>query len=291
MLIKILVADDSASDRLIIKNALEEYCVLTACDGVEAMRMLEEDDGINLLILDLDMPKMDGFQVLKSLKGDERFRKLRTIILTASDEPENESKGLKLGAADYIRKPIHVSPLKARIDVHVALLRAEQALAQQPGVKMLDIDMLLDQLPVGAAITRSSAPKCYEEVFVRINSLYEQITGRTREELISSSLAKITHPDDLEEEMRNSRRLRAGEIKVYSMDKRYIKPDGSIVWVHSIVATLTLANVQPGTYIRLDKDITNRKAVEEALHESERSKSVFLSHLPGLAYRCNYDRN
>ncbi|HHU30589.1 MAG TPA: hypothetical protein GXZ53_07900 [Firmicutes bacterium] len=46
--------------------------------------------------------------------------------LTDSDEPENESKGLKFGAADYIRKSIHVSPLKARIDVHVALLRAEQ---------------------------------------------------------------------------------------------------------------------------------------------------------------------
>ena len=120
--------------------------------------------------------------------------------------------------------------------------------------------------------------------------MYEQITGRTREELISSSLAKITHPDDLEEEMRNSRRLRAGEIKVYSMDKRYIKPDGSIVWVHSIVARL-LWQMFSRAPIRLDKDITNRKAVEEALHESERSKSVFLSHLPGLAYRCNYDRN
>ena len=61
MQIKILVVDDSASDRLIIRNMLSDYCVLTACDGVEAMRMLEHD-GINLIV-DLKMPNMDGFQV------------------------------------------------------------------------------------------------------------------------------------------------------------------------------------------------------------------------------------
>jgi CheY-like chemotaxis protein len=96
MQIKILVVDDSASDRLIIKNMLSEYCILTACDGVEAMRVLEEHDGINLLILDLNMPNMNGFQVLESLKEDERFRKLRTIILTNYDELDNEIKGLSL---------------------------------------------------------------------------------------------------------------------------------------------------------------------------------------------------
>ena len=53
MQIKILVVDDSAADRLIIKNMLREYCILTACDGVEALQVLEEHDGINLLILDL----------------------------------------------------------------------------------------------------------------------------------------------------------------------------------------------------------------------------------------------
>ncbi len=124
MLIKILVVDDSASDRFIIKNMLSEYCILTANDGVEAMRILKEHDGINILILDLNMPNMNGFQVLEALKKDERFKRLRTIILTNYDELENEIKGLKLGAVDYIRKPIHMASLKARIDVHVALLQA-----------------------------------------------------------------------------------------------------------------------------------------------------------------------
>ena len=61
MQIKILAVDDSATDRLIIQQMLSDYCILTAEDGLEAMRILEEHDGINLLILDLNMPRMDGF--------------------------------------------------------------------------------------------------------------------------------------------------------------------------------------------------------------------------------------
>ncbi|MGI6491940.1 MAG: EAL domain-containing protein [Pelotomaculum sp.] len=291
MQIKVLVVDDSASDRLLIKNELSEYCIFTACDGVEAMRVLEEHDGINLLILDLNMPNMNGLQVLESLKEDERFRRLRTIILTNNSELDNEIKGLKLGAVDYIRKPIDRDSLKTRIDVHVALLRAEQALKQQTGEQKFTFDMIFDQIPIGIAILHSYGPNPSDHAIVRINSVYEQITGRTKEELISSGWAEITHPDDWEEDMKNFRRLQSGEIKVYAMDKRYIKPDGSIVWVHMIVAPLTLSNEQQCYYICLSMDITGRKMIEKALHESERSKSVFLSHLPGLAYRCNYDRD
>lgn len=65
MQIKILVVDDSATDRLIIKNMLKDYCVLTACDGLEAMDILHEHDDISIIILDLKMPNMDGFRYLK----------------------------------------------------------------------------------------------------------------------------------------------------------------------------------------------------------------------------------
>jgi len=289
MPIKILVVDDSAPDRITFKNALNsKYSVLTACDGFEAMRMLEEHDDINLLLLDLDMPDMDGFQVLESLKKNERFRKLRAIILTDDDETDDEIKGIRLGAADYIRKPIHADSLKARIDVHVALIRAEQVLEQQRDEHTFTFDMFFNQIPVGVAISYGPNPGGSHEAIVRINPIYEQITGRTKEELISLGWAKITHPDDLEEEMENYKRLQSGEIRMYSMDKRYIRPDGSIVWVHKIAALLSLSNEQQYN-ICLIQDITQRKMIENILHESERSKAVFLSHLPGLAYRCNYD--
>lgn len=289
MQVKILVAEDSASDRLIIQNMLSDHCILTACDGMEAMRVLEEHNDINILILDLNMPNMDGFQVLEAIKDDERFRKMRTIILTNYDELENEIKGLKLGAVDYIRKPIHMYSLRARIDVHIELLRAQKALEQKLGEHMLTFDMIFNQAPIGISITH--VHKNSDMPVIRINSMFEQIIGRTKEELISLGWEKITHPDDLEEDMEKFKKLKSGEINMYSMDKRYIKPDGSIVWVHMIVAPLTIPNDQYFGHICLVQDISERKAFEKALYESERSKSVFLSHLPGLAYRCNYDRD
>ncbi len=290
MSIKILVVTNSASDRLLFQHTLSEYCILTAGDGAEALRVLEEHDGIDLLITDLSMPNMNGFHVLESIKEDVRFRKLRTIIITNHEELENEIKGLKLGAIDYIRKPLHMDSLKARIDVHNALLRAEQGF-EQLHEKALTFDMIFEQAPIGISITYRRDPNRSDEEIVRINSMYEQITGRRREELIELGWAKITHPDDLEEDMNNFRRLQSGEINIYSMDKRYIKPDGSIVWVNIIVASLTSSNGLQYGHICLVKDITERKTIEQALNESERSKSVLLSHLPGLAYRCNYDRD
>lgn len=262
MQIKILVVEDSATDRFIIKNMLSEYTVLTACDGVEAMRVLEEHEGINILILDLNMPNMDGFQVLELLKENERYRELRTIILTNYNELDNEIKGLKMGAIDYIRKPIQMYSLKARIEVHIALIRAEQALKKQLDEQTLSFDMLFDQAPVGVAISYNCDPQSPDETMVRINPGFEQITGRTKEELVNLGWAKITHPDDVQEDIENFRKLQAGEIKNYSMEKRFIKPDGSVVWVSMIVAALSPIGRNILNHICIIQDISERKQIE-----------------------------
>ena len=184
-----------------------------------------------------------------------------------------------------------MASLKARIDVHAALLRAEEALRKQLEEQTLTFDMLFEQAPIGIAISYNCDPCQSGCANAKINSKFELITGRTKEELISLGWARITHPDDLEEDMNNFKKLQSGETKMYSMDKRYIRPDGSIVWVHMIVAPLSISDDRPCSHICLVQDITERKAMEKALNESERSKSVLLSHLPGLAYRCNYDRD
>lgn len=262
MLIKILVVDDSASDRLIIKSMLGDYSILTAGDGAEALQMLEKHEGINLMILDLKMPNMDGFQVLEALKADDRYNNLRTIILTNYDEIDNEIKGLKQGAVDYIRKPIHMDSLKARIDVHAALLRTEHTLKEKLYDQTLSFEVIFEQAPIGIAISSSMGSQLSDEAIVKINSMYERITGRTKEELINTDWAKITHPDDLAEEMNKFKKLQAGDINYYSMEKRLIKPDGSIVWTYLTVAALTRKQESLFNYICLIQDISERKKIE-----------------------------
>lgn len=291
MLFKILLVTDSISDKWIIEKTLRGYSVLTAYDGIKDVDILKEHDNINLLILDLDMPNLNGYQFLKSIKEDAKYRKVPIIILTHCDNLNHEIEDLKLGTLDCLRKPINTDLLKARIDAHAAIFNVEQRLREQLRKQNHSFNMIIDQAPIGIAISYSCDPYGSNKEVVRINSVYEHITGRTKDELIALGWAKITHPDDLKADLEYFRKFQVGEIQSYSMDKRYIKPDGSIVWVHKVVAPLTLFNDGRDNYICWIQDITQFKALEKALYESERSKSTFLSHLPGFAYRCNYDDN
>ena len=171
-----------------------------------------------------------------------------------------------------------MASLRARIDVHVALLHAEEALEQKLDEQLLTIDMILDQAPIGIAISHSCDGKYSDDAMVRINPVYEQITGRTKEELIKSGWARITHPDDLEEEMENFRKLHAGEIKSYAIDKRFIKPDGSFVWVYLVSAALAPLKNKCFNHICLIQDISDRKQIENALRyitEHDRLTGLF----------------
>jgi len=288
---KILVVDDSASDRFIIERMLREYDILTACDGIEAMQQIDEHGDIDIVILDLNMPKMDGFEVLKALKSDDRYKRLRTIILTNYDELDNEIEGLRLGAVDYIRKPVNMDSLKARIEIHVELLRIQQLLERKLYEQGLTFETIFQQAPVGIAISHGFEPSYGNKNLVaRFNPMFEKITGRTKDELMELGWAKITYPDDLDKDLTNFKKLQRGELSSYSMEKRYVRPDGSIVWVQMTVAPLIISNDDRYNHICLAQEITRRKEMEADLLESERSKSVLLSHLPGLAYRCKYDR-
>ena len=291
MSIKILVADDSASDRLLITSLLSHHSVLTACDGLEVLRKLDEHDDIDLLVLDLHMPHMDGFSVLKQLKASERTRHLRTVILTSHDEPDNEIQGLKMGAVDFIRKPIQMDAIRARIDVHAELIQVQRAFEQRLQDQALTFDTIFKQAPIGIAIAYGADPDEIDDNSVMINPALERITGRSAYELVRKGWAAITYPDDLDSDLSLYNKMLSGEIEGYSLDKRLIRPDGSIVWVYLVVAPLTLSHRQRFNHICLIQDITRRKAVEQALSESVRSKSVLLSHLPGMAYRCQYDRD
>ncbi len=287
---KILVVDDSATDRLIISKMLSGHDLLLAEDGLDALRLMAEHPDIDIVILDLNMPKMDGFQLISEMKSGRLGIMPRIIILTNHDELDNEKRGLQLGAVDFIRKPLHFDSLNARINVHIELLRIQQALEKELYEQGLTFDLIFNQAPMGIAINfnQNAAPGMSGRA-LKVNPMYEQITGRTEEELYRIGWEGITHPDDLEEELRYFERLNAGMIDAYSMEKRYIKPDGSVVWVFLVVSLLKLSDGQRNNYICLVQDITGRKKIEAELIESERAKSVLLSNLPGMAYRCMYD--
>jgi PAS domain S-box-containing protein/diguanylate cyclase (GGDEF)-like protein len=237
---------------------------------------------------------MDGFQVLEEMKH-EKYKHIRTIILTNYEELENEILGLKAGAVDYIRKPLNIESLRVRIENQLILSRIQEATAQQLDKSNNLFKTIFDQAPIGIAISyvdeKEHHGKDYhnDDSKVSINPMFEKITGRTEEEYSRLGWVAISHPEDVAKDQEYYEELQAGRINSYALEKRYIKPDGTIVWAHNIVAPLEYRNNSIYSHICLVQDITERKLVEDALKESERSKSVLLSNLPGMAYRCSYD--
>jgi PAS domain S-box-containing protein len=291
MAAKILIVDDSATDRMIIQSMLSEYETILAKDGLEALAAIEKDSDIDLVILDLNMPNMDGFQFIQAIKEVNAYRNLRIIILTNYDELENEIKGLLMGAVDYIRKPIQMETLKLRIEIHLRQREILNEIESNLEEKSITFDSLFNNAPIGITISYGSSRDDDNKEHALINSTFEKITGRSKEELLMLGWGEITHPDDLKEELPKYRMLMRGEIDGYSMDKRYIKPDGTYVWVHIVVSSLNPSKGEEFNHICLIQDISRRKSTEMALQESERAKSVLLSHLPGMAYRSEYDPN
>ena len=111
---KILVVDDESRMRKLVKDFLtrEGYIVLEAGDGMEAMDLFYEDKDIALIILDVMMPKMDGWQVCREVRETS---KVPIIMLTAKGDDMDKILGLEYGADDYITKPFNILEVKARI--------------------------------------------------------------------------------------------------------------------------------------------------------------------------------
>lgn len=122
---KIMIVDDSKVDQMIIQNILSEYDTIIANDGIEAMQLLEKTD-TDIMILDLNMPRMNGFEVLEEIKVKWPESDMPILILTNLEEIESEIRGLDLGAVDYIRKPLNAASLLKRLEVHLNLLHAKQ---------------------------------------------------------------------------------------------------------------------------------------------------------------------
>lgn len=123
---KILIVDDSSTDRAIISGILYDYDLFVAKDGIEALEIIEENPSLDLVILDLNMPRMNGFEVLERINDRPDTKRVSVVILTNYEEVDQEIKGLALGAVDYIRKPLNVESLRKRVEVHLNLTWANK---------------------------------------------------------------------------------------------------------------------------------------------------------------------
>ncbi|MBF0224454.1 MAG: PleD family two-component system response regulator [Desulfobacterales bacterium] len=135
---KILIVDDTPMNIHVLINALkDDYQIMVAKNGEKALKIAVANTP-DLILLDVMMPDIDGFEVCRRLKSNEKTKKIPVIFVTAMIDSVDEAKGLNLGAIDYITKPVHLPVAKARINNHIRLKRNTDMLEE-----LVSIDGLL----------------------------------------------------------------------------------------------------------------------------------------------------
>lgn len=128
----ILVVDDMPENVQVLAEALvEDYDVRVALSGQEALDIVFSDSPPDLVLLDIIMPEMDGYEVCRSVKKNETSREIPVIFVTVMDEMDDETRGFDVGGVDYITKPICVPIVRARVKAQLELKQAREDLKEQ----------------------------------------------------------------------------------------------------------------------------------------------------------------
>jgi PAS domain S-box-containing protein len=154
--------------------------------------------------------------------------------------------------------------LERKVDARTAELLAAQHQTERALIRVVKSEALframIEQAPLGVALIDSITGR-----IVEANEHYAGMAGRVREQLTSMSWTEYTHPDDLQEQLDNMARLNAGEISGYQMNKRYVRQDGSLIWISLTVAPVTVEAGENPRHLAMTEDITERKDAEERL--------------------------
>lgn len=120
----ILIVDDEPANLSLLNETLKTiYKVMVAKDGKKAIIIAQSNQPPDLILLDIMMPGIDGYEVLRRLKDNDHTKGIPIIFVTSKGQEDDESKGLEMGAVDYIAKPFNPTIVKARVKTHLEIKR------------------------------------------------------------------------------------------------------------------------------------------------------------------------
>lgn len=324
---KILIAEDDENSRVLLKTALssEGHTVYSASDGAMAMSLIR-DISPDLIISDILMPKIDGFELCRQVKNDEQLKNIPVVFYTATYiEPKDEQLAMSLGASRFIVKPMEIGPFIEIIDGVIeerkagelpvpkqSALNGEQLeerhaerltekLAKKAAQLKREHDalddsirynrLLFEESPIGLALCRVNGE------LVDVNPAYARIIGRTVEETLSLSCWDITPQKYAEAEKYQLENLyQFGRYGPY--EKEYIHKDGHLIPVQ--LSGILLERGDESYILSSIEDITYRKSseaqlqsyrehLEEQVAERTRELKAANRELESFSYSVSHD--
>ncbi len=255
----ILIVDDMKINLSLLSEILEDsYKIKLAKSGQKALQMVAKG-GVDLILLDVVMPDMDGYEVCNTLKQDETTKDIPVIFVTGNTSAEHEEKGFKLGAVDYITKPFKpttvLSRVKNHIDLHLRQIELEtisQTMKEQ-NEKLKRYTKLIDQY----VITSSTD---LEGNITHVSEAFCEISGYTKQELLGQPQNIVRHPDMPDSFFKNLWET-IKENKQWQGEIKNLNKSGDFYWVKAHIAPDFKDGVKIG-YTAIRQDITDKKEIE-----------------------------
>jgi diguanylate cyclase (GGDEF)-like protein/PAS domain S-box-containing protein len=279
----ILIVDDTPSVLKLLNDILTPagYKARPFNNGELALRSLAVELP-ELILLDVRMPRMDGFEVCLQIKEDQRLKDIPVIFISAATDTEDKVKAFQAGAVDYITKPFQREEVLARVQTHVALHRSRQKLMQAESAlrkseQSLKIAQALAHLGHWEMDVVTGEVTWSDEAY-RIFGLDPQRTTSTYD-----AFMEMVHPDDRERMASHIKRVRdGGDVAI---EYRIVLTDGRVRIIHGQVALINYpnSNKHPGIIgtVRSDnevvgviQDVTERKEMEWRLEHEARTDSL-----------------
>ena len=271
----ILIVDDSRSDICLLESILRSH-------GFVSRALTEPTEVLahcrtappEIVLLDIGMPGMNGFQVCTQLKNDPAFSDLPVLFLTAMSDVADKVRGFKVGGSDFLVKPYEPSELIARVSTQISLRRARHELACRNRELQEEIRdrekahaALLDSESRNEAVLNNAAVciglLSLDGRYEMVNGLYAEVFGYSREEFRTMRLQDIIHPDDVAATEQVMEYIRYGQQGQHYADKRFIRQDGSVFpgghWLSSRKTGDGICN----GFICVISDLTEQKKAED----------------------------
>ena len=286
---EILVVDDERPNLQLLTKILDQagYLVRPA-DRPQLAIESALTQPPSLILLDVRMPEMNGFEVCKHLKNNERTRDIPVIFISALQDTQDKIRGFEAGGVDFISKPFQQEEVLARVRTHLELHKLQQNLEKvldERTTQALESEtrfrVTFEQAAVGIAHVSAVEPVGR---FLRINKKFCDIVGYSREEMLDLTFQDITHPDNLDTDLEHIKHLLAGDISTFSEEKKYYKKDSSIVWVNLTVSLVLDKQGGPDYFVSVVQDISKRKQAEKELTESHEFLQHLTSAVPDAIY-------
>jgi two-component system cell cycle sensor histidine kinase/response regulator CckA len=281
---RILIVDDERLSRQLLEAILtpEAVLLLTAASGEEALAMVAQQPP-DLILLDIMMPGMDGYQVAAKVKGDLATKNIPIIIVTELNGHDARMRGLNAGAEEFLTKPVDRAELCVRVRNLLGLKtygdyhdKYSQMLEGEVGLRTADLveserlyRSTFDAAPVGIVHVGLDGK------WLRVNQRLCDLLGYSQEELQSIAVQELLQSEEVAGEADSLRQMAAGTLDRHVVDeKRYRRRDGSFVWGRVNMSVHRDAEGQSQHFISVIEDITDRRILEAQVRQANKMDAV-----------------